>query len=490
MAETEQQRQVGKELNIPMILVGLHQLLGDQTLTFQTMLKIWDTDQKFEILSYTDNTDGGFLNAVLSSICDPERANIPGNDPDLIDHVLSGLTGEQRLHLLNLRDFYENSPFNILASQKGLTEEVYLKILKKLFTGLTPEQKFEALETDQKRWLGGVLLNKMLETASIALLDVIRGGLSPLLFSKWLVTPNASNRYPLMQIIDKGNLQFLEACLDGIRGKERLDLISATPGGTTSAITWAVQASAINMTQALLEGLENIEDESEKKEAYHDAYYLPNDTPLSPYSILKRRAESILEITEFFNASAQGLSGQPELARDNTLVTTDPQNIQDFEDKVSGLCLAISGRTGNAMDIINDLPDDGLWAILGGRYKYSTRPIDKAISHGDLFLLNIIAQRTPVWVMKSLLMDKEGHPCLSLITLIKSSNTNRIGRLKILLKNFNEEERQEIFNAKDENGNSIQSLMKEEELELGRLASCFPEMSQHPNPYNQGLTPT
>lgn len=136
VSRTHQTAAVAALLNIPLTLDRLYPLLQDDVPAFKAELEQLPPAEKFQLLSYTDDNGDYLLHDVLYSLCNPERADIPGNDPDLIDCVLSGLTQEQSRRLFCLRNDAGDTPLSILLSGHAPSLNAYPPILQRLLTEL------------------------------------------------------------------------------------------------------------------------------------------------------------------------------------------------------------------------------------------------------------------------------------------------------------------------------------------------------------------
>lgn len=452
-------------------------------------------EERYDLLCLSfSEVDGNFLmpdyllHLVIHSLCDSERANIPGNDPDLIDCVLAGLSGEQRIHVLDLRNHDENTPFDILAPSFHLETNVYTDILRNLLAGLTPNKKFQALMNSQRRKGAPLKYAIFVSPEAVA---VIREGLSDRDFYDLSITESQTEwgRNPLIWMVRRNKADLIGSTLSCITGEERVTLLTKFYG-KISLILEAIRCCPPETIRVLLEGL--------NAEEVGRVYRTKNEEGVSPLTIIVSMTVGTSDLADIFNTSVQGPSDQPVLADNNTLVATNPAKIEGFQNKVSALCQAISGRGSDPIPLIKNLSNPDLWAIIGGKNNNSIRPIDLAISYNNdrIDVLDEIAQRTPVSVRKSLLMDEEGHPCSSLLELIRHHNIfydsdnfdvgiNRNlavqGMLRVLLSKFNPQDRQELLITQDQGGISIQSLIQEEEKAKVNLQLCFLPQSLTPS---------
>ncbi len=469
-------------------LTDFKNLLWDKNVSeFKNKWANLPQNEKYDLLCLSfSEIDGNiflpdyFLHFVIHSLCNPERVDIPGNDPDLIDCVLSGLNGEQRVHVLGLCDSNRDTPFDVFASQFDLEKNVYTDILRKLFTGLTPAQKFQALMHSQKR--KGAPLKYAIFVSSEAV-AVIHKGLSDRDFYDLSITESRTEwgRNPLIWMVRGNKADLIRSSLSCITGEERVALLTK-PAGNFSLILEAIRCCPPETIRVLLEGL--------NAEEVGRVYRAKTQEVFSPFNIIVSMDVGTSDLAHIFNTSAQGPSDQPVLADDNNLVATDPADIENFQNKVLTLCEALSKHETNPVTLIKNLSDPDLWAIIGAKDNQSIRPIDLVISHNNdrMDVLRDIAQRTPVSVMKSLLMNEEGHPCSSLLELIKRHNILydshnfdvAISRnlmvkhmLRALLSKFNPEDRQELLTATNPDGISIKNIIESEERSMIALRSCF-----------------
>lgn len=431
---------------------------------FRDKLEKLPLNDKFQLLSQADGEGNYLLHDVLYSICDPQRTNIPGNNPTLITSVLSGLRRKQRVHLLCLCNVFGFTPFSVLASHNHLSEEVYLTAFRKLCARLTQAQKFQALQSSQ-RGLGHPM-EKLVCDYSKEALSVIRERLHPWLFAKLLATPHENLGTPLVRIMEKGNLDFLEACLEGITGEYRVALITSWDD-YPSPIARAVQSSSPDIIKILLSGL--------TQEQRLFVYQTRDQAQISPKGILRKSEDPIIQIVSLFNRAA--CCHDATITADFNAANYDPSGTMEPYNHIirtSDLGRAISGRSSeDPRALIKELTDPDLWIVIGKLDDRAVRPIDRAISREAISFLDEVERRTPVSVMKSLLMDGNGGPCFSLLNLIKSNSVSRVPLLETLLRRFEREDRQELFNAVDRKGVSIASLLMEKAEGLDALRLYF-----------------
>lgn len=206
-------------------------------------------DDKYKLLSSPDAKGAYLLHDVLYSICDRRRADIPENDPSLITSVLSGLNGEQRIHLLGLRDYNDYTPFGIFNFMGLLGVEHYPTILQNLMAELTPSERFKVLKLSQE--MSGEPLFTAICWFSVESVRLIREGLSK---DQWesILTINR-NYMPLNLNISDPSMA--RALLEGFDSKERARLLTTPDSAGKLPITNSFGEGPPEVVTALLEGL-------------------------------------------------------------------------------------------------------------------------------------------------------------------------------------------------------------------------------------------